>query len=71
MSGEVALVDIATEKNLKKLTEVGKELLKKSVSRVNLETGEYEAVDGEGTNEEALTQFANMLSQQRKLPLSP
>ncbi|XP_023007052.1 patatin-like protein 2 [Cucurbita maxima] len=71
LSGEVALVDIATEQNLKNLTKVGKELLKRAVSRVNLETGEYEAVDGEGTNEEALTQFAKMLSEQRKLQLSP
>ncbi|XP_022149527.1 patatin-like protein 3 [Momordica charantia] len=69
--GEVASVDIATMENLKKLTEVGKDLLKKPLSRINLETGEHEPADEDITNEEALTEFAKMLSQERKLRMSP
>lgn len=71
MIGEVASVDIATMENLKKLTEVGKDLLKKPLSRINLETGEHEPADEDITNEEALTEFAKMLSQERKLRMSP
>ncbi|RRT47172.1 hypothetical protein GW17_00051630, partial [Ensete ventricosum] len=41
--------------NLENLVMVGEMLLKKPVSRVNLETGHVEPVsEGEGTNEEAL-----------------
>ncbi|XP_073132654.1 patatin-like protein 2 [Henckelia pumila] len=46
-------VDIATKKNLHQLVKVGEKLLKKPVSRVNLETGIYEP-SNQGTNEEAL-----------------
>ena len=47
--------------------EIGKELLKKPVSRVNLEIGRFEKIEGEGTNEEALTYFAELLVEERKL----
>ncbi|KAI6688146.1 hypothetical protein NL676_024974, partial [Syzygium grande] len=53
LSGAVASVDIATKKNLNDLVRTGEALLKKPVSRANLETGGYEARDPE-TNEEAL-----------------
>lgn len=54
MTGDVSSVDIATEENLEKLCEIGDKLLKKPVSRVNLENGHFEPViDGE-TNEQAL-----------------
>ncbi|XP_022928023.1 patatin-like protein 2 [Cucurbita moschata] len=68
--GDTASMDIATPQNLVKLVKIGEELLKKPVSRVNLETGRYETVDGEGSNEEALTKFAKLLHQERKLRLS-
>ncbi|XP_038902533.1 patatin-like protein 3 [Benincasa hispida] len=71
LTGDLASVDVATEENLKRLVETGEALLKKPVSRVNLETGKFEPVDGEGTNEEALTEFARLLSEERKLRLSP
>ena len=67
MSSDEASVDIATEKNLKRLVQIGEALLNKPVSRVNLETGRYEAIQGEGTNAEALAAFAQRLSQERKL----
>lgn len=47
-------MDVATEENLNNLVNVGKELLKKKVTRVNLDTGLYEPVPDKGTNEEAL-----------------
>ncbi|XVE70031.1 hypothetical protein DITRI_Ditri10aG0038900 [Diplodiscus trichospermus] len=53
LSGTIASVDIATNENLENLVKVGEELLKKPVSRVNLENGKFESVN-EGTNEEAL-----------------
>ncbi|XP_072992582.1 patatin-like protein 2 [Typha latifolia] len=64
--GDVASVDISTKANMEKLIQVGKGLLKKQVSRVNLETGTYEPC-GEGTNEEALASFAKKLSDERKM----
>lgn len=39
---------------MENLVKIGEGLLKKPVSRVNLETGIYEPVENEGTNEEAL-----------------
>ncbi|KAK1278474.1 hypothetical protein QJS04_geneDACA020843 [Acorus gramineus] len=67
LTGDTSSVDVATKKNLQDLLKVGQNLLKKPVSRVNLDTGVYEAVEGEGTNEEALTRFAKLLSNERKL----
>ncbi|KAK3039412.1 hypothetical protein RJ639_027661, partial [Escallonia herrerae] len=53
LTGVVASLDIATEKNLEALVEIGEGLLKKQVTRVNLETGICEPCD-QGTNEDAL-----------------
>ncbi|OVA10385.1 Patatin/Phospholipase A2-related [Macleaya cordata] len=66
LEGNAASVDISTEENMQKLIQIGQELLKKPVSRVNLETGVYEEVKGEGSNEEALIHFAKLLSEERK-----
>ncbi|KAK1604096.1 hypothetical protein QYE76_027769 [Lolium multiflorum] len=67
LSGNIASVDIATKENMEALIDIGDNLLKKKVARVNVDTGKYEFVDGEGTNEEALTRFAKKLSEERKL----
>lgn len=67
LSGEESSVDIATEKNLKRLVEIGKALLKKPLSRVNLDTGRYEKSEGEGTYEDALVDFSKRLVEGRKL----
>uniref|UniRef100_A0A0A0LJW3 Patatin n=2 Tax=Cucumis sativus TaxID=3659 RepID=A0A0A0LJW3_CUCSA len=68
LSGDLSSVDIATKENLENLEKVGKNLLKKTVSRVNLTTGEFEELPHEkGTNEDALIQFAERLSHERKL----
>ena len=53
--------------NLQRLVEIGKELLKKPVSRVNLDTGRYEEIGRECTNEEVLSYFAKLLVEERKL----
>ncbi|ERM97111.1 hypothetical protein AMTR_s00126p00051100 [Amborella trichopoda] len=67
LTGTTSSVDIATKENLEKLVQIGKDLLKKSVSRVNLETGLFEPVENEGTNEQALIRFARLLSKERRL----
>ncbi|KAL5557084.1 hypothetical protein UlMin_039320 [Ulmus minor] len=64
--GNESSVDIATPENLQRLVEVGNKLLDKPVSRVNMETGIYEKIEGEGTNAEALSHFAKLLSEERK-----
>ncbi|KAG5542177.1 hypothetical protein RHGRI_021892 [Rhododendron griersonianum] len=53
------------QKNLEDLVKVGEGLLKKPVSRVNLDTGLNEPCDDE-TNEEALKRFAKILSQEKR-----
>ncbi|KAF9622485.1 hypothetical protein IFM89_031889 [Coptis chinensis] len=65
--GMESSVDGATKENLDNLVLVGEKLLKKPVSRVNLRTGLAEPVKNGGTNEESLTKFAKMLSNERKL----
>ncbi|XP_048565553.1 patatin-like protein 2 [Triticum urartu] len=67
LTGHTSSVDIATKENMEALIGIGKNLLKKNVSRVNIDTGMYESVEGEGTNEEALARFARKLSKERKL----
>ncbi|PRQ27634.1 putative galactolipase [Rosa chinensis] len=59
-------VDIATEENLQNLVKVGENLLKKPVSRVNLETGIHEPAH-HSTNEEALVRVAGILSKERRV----
>ncbi|KAK8931160.1 hypothetical protein KSP39_PZI016993 [Platanthera zijinensis] len=66
LKGNTSSVDISSKENLEALVKIGQELLKKPVSRVNVETGVYEPAVGEGTNEEALTRFAKLLSNELK-----
>lgn len=56
LTGKLSSVDIATKENLDGLVEVGEKLLKKPVSKVNLETGICEPCH-EDTNEEALKRY--------------
>ena len=56
LSGVVSSVDVATTNNLDNLVKAGETLLKKPVSRVNLETGLFEVANHE-TNEEALIRY--------------
>ncbi|XP_038716531.1 patatin-like protein 2 [Tripterygium wilfordii] len=61
-----ASVDISTKKNLEALVQIGEKLLKKRVSKENLETGVSEP-DTQDTNEDALKMFAKVLSREKKL----
>lgn len=65
LSGDAASLDISTKENMQALVQIGNDLLKKPISRVNLETGKYEVVQGEGTNEQALIRYAKLLSDER------
>ncbi|KAJ9562264.1 hypothetical protein OSB04_007424 [Centaurea solstitialis] len=65
LTGEAAQMDISTIENMEELEEIGKRLLNKQVSRLDLETGLFDPVEGEGTNAEALTRFAQQLSAER------
>ncbi|KAJ6939900.1 patatin-like protein 2 [Populus alba x Populus x berolinensis] len=60
LAGKLASVDIATKENLENLVKVGEGLLKKPVSRVNLDTGVYEPAN-KLTNEEALITYKSVL----------
>jgi len=67
LEGHTSSVDIATKENMEALIGIGRELLKKPVARVNIDTGVYEPVSGGGTNEQALERFARKLSDELKL----
>ncbi|XP_007017306.2 PREDICTED: patatin-like protein 2 [Theobroma cacao] len=67
LRGTVSSVDIATKENLENLVKVGEELLKKPVSRVNLDNGKFEPINNEDTNENALIRLAKVLSQEKRL----
>ncbi|CAK9172146.1 unnamed protein product [Ilex paraguariensis] len=67
LTGTEASVDVATKANLEKLVKIGENLLKKPVSRVNLETGLHKPVENAGTNEDALKRFARLLCNERRL----
>ncbi|XP_031124448.1 patatin-like protein 2 [Ipomoea triloba] len=63
----ISSVDAATKENLEKLVETGEKLLKKPVSRVNLEIGVSEPIANSGTNEDALKRFARLLTNEKRL----
>ncbi|KAI8542176.1 hypothetical protein RHMOL_Rhmol08G0118500 [Rhododendron molle] len=66
LSGTLSSVDVSTTKNLDNLVKVGETLLKKPVSRVNINTGRNEPIPNGGTNEDALKKIAKKLSDERK-----
>uniref|UniRef100_A0A0E0I3T0 Patatin n=1 Tax=Oryza nivara TaxID=4536 RepID=A0A0E0I3T0_ORYNI len=65
LRGAAAAVDAATPENMGSLVGVGERLLAQRVSRVNVETGRYEEVPGEGSNADALARIAGNLSEER------
>ncbi|XP_010509131.1 PREDICTED: patatin-like protein 2 [Camelina sativa] len=66
LTGDAASVDIATIENLDNLANIGDELLKKPVSRVNLDSGCNENAY-QMTNEKALIKLAGILSKEKKI----
>ncbi|KAF3339440.1 patatin-like protein 2 [Carex littledalei] len=69
LEGTAASMDNSSNKNLLKLVQIGNELLKKPVSRVNLENGNIEPLLNGGSNEEELIRFAKILSDERRMRL--
>ncbi|XP_052202513.1 patatin-like protein 2 [Diospyros lotus] len=69
LNGTESSVDVATKENLDRLVEIGEKLLKKPVSRTNIEMGLCVPIENGGTNEEALKRFAKKLSDERRLRL--
>ncbi|XP_021825154.1 patatin-like protein 1 [Prunus avium] len=68
LSGNTSSTDKATKENMRELIKTGESLLQKPASRMNLETGIFEPAHNNGaTNQEALTRFAQKLSEERRL----
>ncbi|KAJ0570799.1 putative galactolipase [Helianthus annuus] len=68
LSGDEALVDVATKENMLKLEEIGQNLLAKPASRVNLKTGLSEPMGNGQTNAQALKRSVDFsLKYARKL----
>ncbi|XP_039854422.1 patatin-like protein 2 isoform X2 [Panicum virgatum] len=66
LTGSAGSIDDCSKENLDKLVKIGKDLLAKNVSRVDLETGRIVDIPGEGTNAEKLAKFAKQLSDERR-----
>ncbi|CAM0873518.1 unnamed protein product [Alopecurus aequalis] len=69
LRGAAATVDAATPENMRELIRIGERMLAQRVSRVNVETGKYEEVQGAGSNADALAGFARQLSEERRTRL--
>ncbi|CAL4999341.1 unnamed protein product [Urochloa decumbens] len=69
LTGDTSSVDVSTTKNLNRLVDVGKALLKKPACKVNVETGKNEPDGNRGTNEKELIHFAKMLVDERRARL--
>ncbi|XP_009613240.1 patatin-like protein 2 [Nicotiana tomentosiformis] len=67
LSGEASSTDKATKECMEELVKIGKDILQKPISRMNLESCKNEAVENEGTNEQALIRFAKVLSEEKRL----
>ncbi|KAG8375430.1 hypothetical protein BUALT_Bualt10G0099200 [Buddleja alternifolia] len=67
LTGVTSSVDVTTKQNLNDLVNIGQNLLKAQVSRVNLQTGNSDPIPNGGTNEDALKKFAKILSDEQKL----
>uniref|UniRef100_A0A453B131 Patatin n=1 Tax=Aegilops tauschii subsp. strangulata TaxID=200361 RepID=A0A453B131_AEGTS len=66
LSGSAGSIDDCSKENMDRLVQIGHELLRKNVSRVDLETGRNVEMPGQGTNAEQLARFAKQLSDERR-----
>ncbi|KAJ8762207.1 hypothetical protein K2173_007363 [Erythroxylum novogranatense] len=66
LTGDVSSTDISTKENLDNLVKAGEALLKKPVSRVNLDTGIFKP-SYSSTNEHALIKLAKILSREKQV----
>lgn len=69
LTGETSSIDVITKKNLTDLVNIGQNLLKAPVSRVNFQTGNTEPITNGGTNEEALIKYNSILHKSQHLIL--
>nr|ABK24809.1 unknown [Picea sitchensis] len=69
LSDDRSSMDLSTEENLNGLKMIGRKLLDKPFSEVNIESGHYEEVRGKYamTNRDVLTRFAKELSAEKML----
>ncbi|CAL9228231.1 unnamed protein product [Arabidopsis halleri] len=67
LEGDVSSLDLSTKSNLEKLIKIGEKMLTKRVVQMNIDTGVYEPVTENVTNDEQLKRFARILSDERKL----
>lgn len=67
LKGDASSMDIATKSNLENLVIIGEKMLKNRVVQMNIDTGVYEPVPGNVTNDQELKRFAKILSDERKL----
>jgi len=60
-------MDLATKSNLENLQKIGEKMLTNRVMQMNIDTGVYEPVAENITNDEQLKRYAKILSDERKL----
>jgi hypothetical protein len=67
LEGDVSTMDLATKSNLENLQKIGEKMLTNRVMQMNIDTGVYEPVAENITNDEQLKRYAKILSDERKL----
>ncbi|KFK30333.1 hypothetical protein AALP_AA7G248300 [Arabis alpina] len=67
LEGVASSMDLATKPNLENLVKIGEKMLKNKVVHMNIDTGVYEPVAKNVTNDQELKRFAKILSDERKL----
>ncbi|KAL1188902.1 Patatin-like protein 1 [Cardamine amara subsp. amara] len=67
LEGDASSMDLSTKSNLNNLVKIGEKLLKNRVVHMNIDTGVYEPVPEDITNDQELKRFAKILSEERKL----
>ncbi|ESQ53388.1 hypothetical protein EUTSA_v10025343mg [Eutrema salsugineum] len=67
LEGDESYMDLATKPNLDNLVKIGEKVLKNRVMHMNIDTGVYEPILENITNDQELKRFAKILSDERKL----
>ncbi|KFK30335.1 hypothetical protein AALP_AA7G248500 [Arabis alpina] len=67
LEGDATSMDLATKPNLENLVKIGEKMLTNKVSKMNIDTGVYEHIPENVTNDQELQRFAKILSEERKV----
>ncbi|VVB09969.1 unnamed protein product [Arabis nemorensis] len=67
LEGDATSMDLATKPNLENLVKIGEKMLKNRVMQMNIDTGVYEPIPENVTNDQELKRFAKVLSDERRL----